>query len=75
MKYMQKNIGNTDKIVRITIGIIFIIIALLLPLPLWKWIFGVIGGILVLTSIIRFCPLYTLFKFDTLENKNEKGEN
>ena len=75
MKYMHKNIGDTDKIVRLTVGIIFIIIALLIPLILWKWIFGIIGGILFVTSIVRFCPLYVLVKFDTTGKRDRKGES
>ncbi|NIA23586.1 MAG: DUF2892 domain-containing protein [Proteobacteria bacterium] len=75
MKSSFQNIGNTDKVVRLTIGIIFILIALLIPLTLWRWIFGVLGGILVITSVIRYCPIYSIFKFTTLENKNEKREN
>ncbi|HFD04715.1 MAG TPA: DUF2892 domain-containing protein [Firmicutes bacterium] len=75
MKNSFHNIGSADKVIRLTIGIIFILIALLLPLTLWRWIFGVLGAILVITSLIRYCPIYSIFKFTTLDNKNENREN
>ncbi len=67
---MKKNMGNTDKIVRVLIAVI---IALL-------YIFNVIGGtaayilmavaiVLLITSFINFCPLYTLLGVNTCEVK------
>jgi uncharacterized membrane protein YkgB len=73
MKHPSPNVGNNDKMVRLTIGIIFVMIALLIPLILWKWIFGLLGGILLITSITRQCLIYRIFHINTykgdLENK------
>ncbi|MCK4544575.1 DUF2892 domain-containing protein [candidate division WOR-3 bacterium] len=73
MKHPSPNVGNSDKMVRLTIGIIFVMIALLIPLILWKWIFGLLGGILLITSITRQCLIYRIFHINTykgdLENK------
>jgi hypothetical protein len=34
----------------------------------WMWLAYIFGAILLLTGIIGFCPLYTLFKFSTKKN-------
>lgn len=67
---MKKNVGQIDKLIRVLIALV---IALL-------YYFGVISGtlaivlavfaiILLVTSLINFCPLYTLFKINTCKSK------
>ena len=65
---MKKNIGSLDKTIRIVLAII------LVGLYLGKIITGVYGtvslvvaGILLLTSLINFCPLYKIFGWKTSE--------
>lgn len=69
---MKKNMGGTDKIVRIIIALI--IVALFFT----KIISGVLGivliivaGVFVLTSLISFCPLYNLVGLNAC-TKDEK---
>ncbi|MFY8126938.1 MAG: YgaP family membrane protein [Chitinophagaceae bacterium] len=67
---MKRNIGTTDKIIRLliasTIAILYFtkqvsgVIAIVL---------GIISLILMLTSFINFCPLYTILKINTLKRK------
>ncbi len=68
---MKKNMGSTDKIVRIILALI--VVAL--------YYFGVIEGtlayvllalaaIFVLTSLISFCPLYAPFGMSTCKTKS-----
>jgi hypothetical protein len=70
---MKKNVGLTDKIVRIVIAAIVVVLYLLNAIP------GVLGivllifaGVFVLTSLISFCPLYTLFGLNTCAQKETK---
>jgi hypothetical protein len=63
---MKNNMGSIDKVVRI------IIAALLVVLYFTNVISGTLGilllilaGIFVLTSLISFCPLYLPFNFNT----------
>jgi hypothetical protein len=63
---MQKNMGITDKLIRIFVAIVIV------SLFLTNIISGIIGiillilvGIFILTSIISFCPLYTLIGINT----------
>lgn len=63
---MKKNMGNTDKIVRV---IIALAIATLFFTDVITGTLGIIlmvlAGIFVLTSLINFCPLYSIFGVST----------
>ena len=68
---MKKNMGNPDRLIRILLaagfaylyfaGVVTGIIGLILV---------ILGGVFLLTSLIGFCPLYTIFKFNTCSTKN-----
>ncbi len=61
---MKCNVGGIDRIVRIVLGIIFIILGFSTTGTL-SIIFDVIGVILLLTAIIGFCILYLPFGINT----------
>lgn len=70
---MKKNMGNTDKIIRL------IIAAGIAILYFSGAVTGTIGivllilaGIFLLTSLVGFCPLYALFGMDTCPRKEAK---
>lgn len=63
---MKKNMGNTDKMVRVIIAVI------IAALYFTNTITGTLGivllvlaGVFVLTSVISFCPLYAPFGLST----------
>lgn len=67
---MKSNMGSADRIVRV------IVAAVILILFLTNVITGVLGivllalaAIFVLTSLIKFCPLYWPFKISTNSKK------
>lgn len=60
---MKTNMAGWDRIIRIIIGIILIYQWITIG-GLW-WIAGVVGIVFILTSIIGYCPLYTLLGFKT----------
>ena len=67
---MKKNVGTADKLIRLVIAAI---IAILFFLEVITGTLGlvllVVAGILVLTSLISFCGLYTLLGINTCHNK------
>lgn len=67
---MNKNIGTTDKIVRILLAIILggLIFSGVLQ-GTAGMIAGIVAVILVLTSLINFCPIYAPFKLSTRGKK------
>lgn len=70
---MKKNMGIADRIIRVIIAIIVVV------LYFSNVITGTLGiillilsGVFVLTSLISFCPLYSLFGIKTCPNKEKK---
>lgn len=63
---MEKTVGKTDKVFRIIIGIILLIIAIAFPVgQVWTVILIILGLIALITAISGFCPLYSLFGINT----------
>jgi hypothetical protein len=68
---MTCNVGKTDRIIRIVVGVVLIAVAVVFAQP-WAYI----GIIPLVTGVVKFCPLYTLLKVNTsCENKNEDKDN
>jgi hypothetical protein len=67
---MKVNMNAWDRLLRL---IIVLVIAVLLITHVLKGtlmiILGIIAVIFLITSLIGFCPLYTVFKFSTLKRK------
>ncbi|SKB62241.1 YgaP family membrane protein [Maribacter arcticus] len=67
---MKKNMGSTDRFIRI-----FIAVALLTTFytdtvtGTLGYIMAAVAGVLILTTFISFCPLYTLFGMNTCKIK------
>jgi hypothetical protein len=63
---MKKNMGLADRMIRIVVAIV---IAVLFFTNVISGTLGIIllvlAGVFVLTSMISFCPLYTLFGAST----------
>ena len=67
---MKKNMGSVDKIVRVLVAIIIAVLY-------WQGIISgtlgivllVFAGVFVLTSLISFCPLYTILGLNTCKKK------
>jgi hypothetical protein len=67
---MNKNMGNLDKLIRVLLAMVFVI------LYLTGTVTGTLGLALVaiavlfvLTSLVSFCPLYTIFGINTCSIK------
>lgn len=64
------NVGLMDAILRLVIGWILIHFEPILRVEMssiLKWILLIIGVILVITAVTRYCVLYTLFGISTLK--------
>lgn len=64
---MKKNVGSVDKIVRIVLGLGLLSLLFLLEAPM-KYL-GLIGIVPLLTSLMGWCPLYTLLGMNTCRVK------
>jgi hypothetical protein len=59
-KLMKKNVGSTDRIIRIIIGLAIGAVGYYYQ----SW-WGLLGLIPLLTGLINFCPLYVPFNINT----------
>lgn len=67
---MKKNIGILDKTIRVCIALLILV---LLYFNIFKgdlitYILYFFAGILLITSLIDFCPLYLVFNIGTKKN-------
>jgi O-antigen ligase len=62
---MKANVGGTDRILRIVIGLVLIALAATGTVGVWGWI----GVVPLLTGLIRWCPLYPLFGISSCSTK------
>lgn len=65
---MSKNVGKTDSIIRIVLGLIIV----LLGVYFQSW-WGLIGIIPIFTAFISWCPLYSIFKMSTCKPAQQKN--
>lgn len=67
---MEKNVGKADKLIRVLISLI------LVGFYFSGMIHGIVGyillavaGVLMLTGLVNFCPLYAIMKVDTCKRR------
>ncbi len=68
---MKTNMGGTDKAIRLLIAVILVSLYFL---GLIEGVIGIIAlvvaAVFILTSVISFCPLYTVFGIKTCKTKS-----
>jgi hypothetical protein len=64
---VKKNIGPTDRIIRLILGVIIIIIG-----AIFNSLWGLVGVLVFLTGIIGWCGLYKLFGISTCKIKDQE---
>jgi len=64
---MKVNEGRLDRALRVIVGLFLISLTFWGPESAWGWI----GLIPLLTGLIGFCPLYSIFKISTCKVKTK----
>lgn len=68
---MKKNIGTSDKIIRILIAIVVAVLYFTNVISgTLAIVLGIVAIVFVFTSFISFCPLYFPFGINTSKKKN-----
>lgn len=62
---MKLNEGTVDRIIRVVAGIALLVLAFTVIQGGWAIAAGIVGGVLLLTGAIGFCPLYRIFGLST----------
>ncbi|HQY27470.1 MAG TPA: DUF2892 domain-containing protein [Burkholderiaceae bacterium] len=58
---MKVNVGGLDRAIRVVVGIALIALALTGTIGAWGWI----GVVPLATGLLKTCPLYSIFGFNT----------
>jgi len=62
---MEKNVGETDRIIRFVAGIILLYLAFTLDNKILVIILSALAGISISESFTGFCGLYKMFNINT----------
>lgn len=70
---MKTNVGQADRIIRVLLALVFGILYFTQTVtgPL-SYILLALGGVFILTAMVGFCPLYTLFGMNTCKVNPKK---
>lgn len=65
---MKKNMGTIDRVIRIVLAIVVVILYMNGSITgVAAIILGILAFVFIITSLIGFCPLYVPFKFSTIK--------
>jgi len=67
---MKANVGGIDRILRIAVGALLIVLAALNVIGAW----GYIGVLVLATGLFRFCLAYLPFGWSTCESKSGQAK-
>ena len=67
---MKKNVGATDKAIRIILAILIVVLYLTDQISgTVAIVLGIMAIMLLLTSLVSFCPFYAAVKLSTIKKK------
>lgn len=66
----MSNVGTLDRIIRFILGAVLIVAPLFTGWPIWSdslalWGSIVVGGVLIATSALSFCPIYAALRLSS----------
>jgi hypothetical protein len=70
---MKLNVGGYDRIGRIVIGVVLLIVGLAAPIGMtWQVVALVVAAIALVTAAVRFCPANYFLGINTCELEEKK---
>lgn len=63
------NVGNTDRMIRIILGIVLLVVWYLAPGHGLRWLPLALGIVALATGLLSICPLYSLLGINTCSTK------
>lgn len=70
---MKKNLGNTDRIIRLVIAGILALLWFQNIVPgTWGNVLLAAGALLAITSLVSFCPIYKLLGLNSIASLQKK---
>lgn len=66
--FIENNVGKTDRTVRIAVGLVLFILAIVLQIgQIPRTVLGLVGVVGIATGIMGHCVIYSLFGWNTLK--------
>ncbi len=62
---MTKNIGGTERVLRVVAGLVLVALAATGQLGAWAWL----GLVPIATGLVGWCPPYSLLGINTCKNR------
>jgi hypothetical protein len=70
---MKPNVGGMDRIGRIVIGVVLLIVGLAAPISaFWQIVALVVAAVALVTAFVRFCPANYLLGINTCKLEEKK---
>lgn len=64
---MKKNVGLVDSIIRLIVAAVFLVLFFTKIITgVWGVVVLILAIVFVVTGLLKFCPIYTLFGVNTL---------
>ena len=67
----RNNVGGADRIIRALIGVALIAVFFMYPDMAWKWVSLIVGLILLFTSVMSSCMIYSVLGMSTNKSDDE----
>ncbi len=67
----KNNVGSADRIIRALAGIALVAVYFMYPDLAWKWVALIVGLILLFTSVMSTCMIYSVLGMSTNKNKDD----
>jgi len=69
---MKKNVGSVDKIIRLLLAAVFIILFFThVVIGIFGYILLALAAIFILTSLFSFCPIWMMFGIKTCKTEKK----
>jgi len=62
---MKKNVGGIDKLLRISAGVVLLVLTFVLANDDGLWLWGLIGIVPLVTGLVGWCPFYPLLGYSS----------
>ena len=70
---MKPNVGGIDRIGRIVIGVVLLVVGLAAPIgATWQIVALVVAAIALVTAVVQFCPVNALLGINTCKVEEKK---
>ena len=70
---MKHNVGGIDRIGRIVLGVVLLVVGLVAPIDMtWRIVALVVAAVALVTAIVRFCPANWMLGINTCETEEKK---